>query len=45
MNKLRWNLNQDTKFFIYKTFENVGYEMTAILSGGGGGGGGGVQYI
>ena len=34
-NKFQWNLNQNTKLFIHKdAFENVVYEMAAILSRG-----------
>ena len=40
-NRIRWNLNQNTNFFIHKNaFENVVCELAAIFRGGGGGGGG-----
>ena len=38
--KLQWAFNQSTELFIYENaFENVAWEMAAILYGGGGGGG------
>ena len=36
-NKLQWNFNQNTKFFIHENaYENIVCEMAAILSRGGG---------
>ena len=32
-NKLQWNFDKNTKFFIHKNaFENITYQMAAILS-------------
>ena len=49
MNKLQWNVNQHTTFFIRENAsENIVREMVAILSregGGGGGGGGGGRVL
>ena len=34
MNKIRWNINQGSKFFIQENvFQNVACRMAAILSG------------